>query len=61
MDQQAKSTIMSGILKAMGSLSEAVIRAGGAPQPRRGLAPGNCGKCPKTGAKLAPVAKEAAR
>ena len=57
MDQQSKSTIMTGILNVLGSLSEAAIRAGAAPQPRRKIAPGNCGKCPKTGAKLAPVAK----
>jgi len=59
MDQKAKSTILSGFLKAMGSISEAAIRAGAMPQTpaKRGLPPGNCGKCPKAGVKLVPAAK----
>jgi hypothetical protein len=58
MDQKSKSTILNGILKAMGSISEAAIRAGATQQPvKRGIAPGNCGKCPKAGVKLVPAAK----
>lgn len=54
MDEKTRAKLMDGLMKTMSQVSDAILRAAAAGQTtqKRGLAPGNCGKCPKSGLKL---------